>query len=206
MHRYSQSNISDQQEAKILFQMTELALSESANLISSLGQIPVRFNIDSIGLHNKTGLDSLFNPDESDMLAVCHSVEGAHPGNIVFLLEEKQGHNLTKKILNDGHQLTDMSEMEEEALTEIGNIIVNNFLSHYVQVLHKTINTLIPTLKRGHYVQLVDELSSDSEHNDFYLVKFSVEISSNNVNAYIIWFDHLCQWETKLAETSNIKG
>ncbi len=193
MSRYLQANISDVQKNEILYQMAELALSESASLISSLGHSKVKFTVDSIGLKSKQGLDSLFNPQKPDMLAVCHRVDGVCPGHIVFLLEEQSALVFTKEVLNEGDQMQEMSEMEEEALTEIGNIIINNFLGNYAQILDESVSTVIPTLKRRYYIQLVDELSDEPDDKEFYIVKFSLEIATQSFCAFILWFDYFCQ-------------
>ena len=193
MSRHLQANISDKQKQEILFQMIELALLESASLISSLGHNQVKFTVDLIGLKNKHDLDSLFNPAHPDMFAVCHQVEGPCSGHIVFLLEEESALIFTKAVLNKKDQMLKLSEMEEEALVELGNIIVNNFLSNYVQILDESISTGLPTLKQDNYVQLVDELNSEPVDKEFYIVKFAVEISAYNFFAHILWFDHFCQ-------------
>lgn len=188
-----QTNVSDEQKIKILLQMTELALSESANLISSLGNSKVRFTVDSIGVNNKDDLDSLFNSNQPDMLAVCHRVDGGYPGNIVFLLEDLAGQVFTRQVLNERSQLKEISEMEEEALTEMGNIIVNNFLSHTAQIFHQSVSTLIPALMHGHYAQLVDELSSKPDEKEFFIVKFNIDTVKHNFFAYILWLNSECQ-------------
>ncbi len=193
MSRHLQTNISDKQKQEILFQMTELALLESASLISSLGHNQVKFTVDLIGLKNKHELDSLFNPEHPDMFAVCHQIDGPCSGHIVFLLEEKSALLFTKAVLDKQDQMLKLSEMEEEALLEIGNIIVNNFLSNYVQILDESIYTAVPVLKQRHYVQLVDELNSEPVDKEFYIVKFAVEIATCNCFAHILWFDHFCQ-------------
>ncbi len=193
MSRHLQANISDKQKQEILYQMTELALLESASLISSLGHNQVKFTVDLIGLKNKDDLDKLFNPAQPDMFAVCHQVEGPCSGNIIFLLEENSALQFTKAVLNKQDQMLKLSEMEEEALIELGNIIVNNFLSNYVQTLDESISTVIPTLKQDNYVQLVDELNSEPVDKEFYIVRFVVEIATYNFFAHILWFDHFCQ-------------
>jgi len=193
MSRHLQANISDKQKQKILYQMTELALLESASLISSLGHNQVKFTVDLIGLKNKNDLDKLFNPDHPDMFAVCHQVEGPCTGHIIFLLEEKSASIFTKAVLNKKDQMLKLSEMEEEALVELGNIIVNNFLSNYVHILDESISTDIPILKQQKYAPLVDELNNEPVDKEFYIVRFAVEIATYNFFAHILWFDHFCQ-------------
>ena len=189
--------------------MTELALSESASLISSLGRSKIRFTVDSIGAQNIDGLESLMGSGEPDMLAVCHRVDGLSSGKIVFLVEGSAGLVFIKEILHEKSHLKEMSEMEEEALLEIGNIIVNDLLSHYVEVLHESVTTSIPSLRRGHYADLFNQLNDDVGEKEYYMVKFTVELASHNFFAYILWQDHLCgpeKIQAGLTLESSLKG
>ncbi len=202
MSQQFQANISAEQKSKILFQMTELAFSESAILISSMIASELKITVNSIGVNASNDVDELLNFD--DMLAVCHPVEGACPGNISFSLKRSHALILIKEFLNELDHLTEMSEMEEETLTDLGNIIVNKLLSHYMQVLHVSLNTLTPVLKFGDLPQIVDELCSDHSENSIFMVKFSIEIKKYNFSAYILWTDCLCQFDSILHETSKV--
>ena len=204
MNRNLQANFSTQQKTRVLFQMTELALTESASLISTLGHCKVRFTVDSIGTYKIDGLDGLLGSDDLDMLAVCHRVDGHNTGEIIFLIEDSAGLDFIKDILHEKTHLKEMSEMEEEVLLEIGNIIVNDFLSHYVEVLHKSVTTSVPSLRRGQCIELLNQQSSEVSEKDYYIVKFTVELESHTFIAYILWLDHLCELDLTQAEITQI--
>jgi len=192
MNQYIQDSLNTEQNSKILFQMTELALSESAGLLSSLGQNKVRLVVDSIGVYDKNRLEDQMNSTEAEMLAVCHPIEGRNSGQIIFIIEDSEGLFFTKELLHDKTYLKEMSEMEEESFMEVGNIIVNDLLSHYVEVLHKSVKTSIPFLKRGHYSQLFDQLCREADKTACYIVSITVELSTHSFKAYVWWVDHLC--------------
>lgn len=202
MSLHNQANYSDQQKSEILNQMTELALSESATLISSLSQSEIRFSVDSVGMQYNADLDRVFNQDESDMIAICHRLHGERPGHIAFLLSESMGLVLIKQVLNERDQLAEMSEMDEEAVTEIANIIINNCLRNYVQILHKPVTSMLPTLMHGHYARIVGELNAEPPETGIYTVKVNIQTAKQDFFAYILWFDYLSQLDMQPTEDS----
>lgn len=192
MNRNFLGNVDSEQITKILFQMTELALSESAKLLSSLGSSTISFTVDNIGLFQANDLTADLNFEEPELLAVNHYIDGENPGQILFLTEQSSGMVFIKEVLQEKSYLMEMSEMEEEALLEVGNIIVNAVLRHYVEVLHKSVCTSIPTLKREKFSGLLDQISNEAAQNVYYMVKISVETSSISFNAFILWLGHPC--------------
>jgi len=187
---------SDEQRRKVLIDLTQQALSDSSRLISSLGQSEIKFKLDSISRLIKSDLNTVFHENESNMVAVSQRLEGSNSGHILFMLPEPSALVLIKKLLNERNLLKEMTEMEEESLTEVGNIIINNCLRYFVKVFHESISGLIPTLSRGHYEKLVDTLINDASDKDIYLVKINVAIGIYSFNGYILWLGHLCQVHT----------
>jgi len=182
----------------MLIDLTQQALSDSSRLISALGQTEIKFKVNSLRRLIKDDLSRQFDQNESDMVAVCQRLDGSKSGQIIFMLPEPSALLLIKKLLNEKNLLKEMTEIEEESLTEVGNIIINNCLRYFVKVFHESISGLIPTLTRAHYEQLLNMLTGDSSENDQdnYLVKINVAIGIYSFNGYILWPGFLCQVKT----------
>jgi len=195
MSRYTPVNSSPAQQNKILFQMTEIALSDSASLLSELAQKKVDFSLDNIVVGDQSGLPELLNSVETAMFAVCHRLDGANHGCIAFLLDEPDGLNFVKALLYEKNDRQDMTEMEEEALIEVGNIIINDLLRHYMETLQEAVTTSVPTLKRGQYNFIFERSVDGVTIRENYLAKFSVEVLSYTFFAYILWIDYLHEQE-----------
>jgi chemotaxis protein CheC len=185
----------DEQRRKVLMELTEQALSESSSQISLLGQKTIRFTVNSITRCNRNSLYTVFEETETNMVAVCQRLDMLKTGHILFMLAEASAVRLTKILLNERHQLKEMTEMEEESLTEVGNIIINNCLRNFIKIFHESVSGLIPTFTRGHYAELVNILMHDTQHGaqDIYLVKFNIEIGQHFFTGFILWLGHLCQ-------------
>jgi len=195
----------DEHRSKMLIDLAEKALTDSSRLISALGETEIKFSLDSLSRLLKDDLINQFDQNETEMVAVCQRLDCTRPGQIIFMLPEPSALLLVKKLLNERNLLKEMTEIEGESLTEVGNIIINNCLRNFVKIFHESISGLIPTLIRGHYAQLVDVMTADSneKEKDIFLVKVDVAIGGFNLNGYILWLGHLCQANTGIALNAN---
>lgn len=181
--------------SKALFEMTQLALAESANMIAQQNQADIQFAVTSISVEQQSA-GQIFSDEADEMIAIKHPVSGDRPGVIAFILAEKVAYQLLQGVLNAGGLLNELSEMDEEALTEIGNIIVNNCLNHYVQVFHESISTSLPQLIHRDCEQLMLDLYAQTDENSSYVVKLDVLLGHHRLPAYLLWLGHLCQLDT----------
>ena len=179
--------------SKALFDMTQLALAESANMIARQSRCDIQFSVNSISVEPQQAIDQMLEQEQTEMLAIRHRVEGDRPGVIVFMLSEQSAQLLLKQVLNGGSLLNELTEMDEEALSEIGNIIVNNCLNHYVQIFHESVSTSLPELIHRQHGQLLFDLYDETDETSAYVVKIDIGFDHQITNAYILWLGHLCQ-------------
>ena len=179
--------------SKALFEMTQLALAESANIISQQSQSNIQFAVNSISIEPSQGIEQILATVDSDMLAIRHQVNSDKPGVIVFMLTEESARLFLQNLLNVGSLLNELTEMDEEALTEIGNIIVNHCLNHYVQIFHESVSTSLPELIHRQQGQLLMDLYAETDETSAYVVKIDIRLEHQSFPAYILWLGHLCQ-------------
>jgi len=173
--------------------MTQLALAESANMIAQHSQSDIQFSVNSISVEQQQSIDQMFEQERDEILAIRQRVDGDRPGVIVFMLSEKSSQLLLQQLLNGGSLLNELTEMDEEALTEIGNIIVNNCLNHYVQIFHESVSTSLPELIHRQQGQLLLDLYDETAETSAYVVKIDIRCGHQTTHAYILWLGHLCQ-------------
>lgn len=209
MNESKQNNNSAQQQPGFLTQLITTALTESAELISSLGQKQLNMTLEKSGLGTRVDLAGVVNSELTDALAICHTIDGSVPGKIVLLLDDAQAHQLIQTVLDEPHQLMDMSEMEEEALSEMGNIVVNNFLGHVLKDMKHSLITRLPALKRGCVEQIFEgfnsEVTSAFEQDTYYYIRCNVAVSVLEIPVYIFWLNPLFVQQMDSSEINNAK-
>jgi len=83
------------------------------------------------------------------LVAVQQSFEGPFSGKALLIFPEAQSLELVRTILGDEQSLEDVIDLEQEALAETGNIILNACLATIANVLQRTMRMSLPSVVRG---------------------------------------------------------
>lgn len=83
------------------------------------------------------------------LVAVQQSFEGPFSGKALLIFPEAQSLELVRTILGGEQSLEDVIDLEQEALAETGNIILNACLATIANVLQRTMRMSLPSVVRG---------------------------------------------------------
>ena len=84
------------------------------------------------------------------------SFEGPFSGRALLIFPAAQSLELVRSIVGDEHSLEDVIDLEQEALAETGNIILNACLATIANVLRRTMRMSLPSVIRGDGETLFD--------------------------------------------------
>ncbi len=85
----------------------------------------------------------------NDVCAVNEEFIGPFSGNAMLIYSQKESLELIRLMLDADISPEEVSEMESEALCEVGNIILNACLSTIANLFDKEFETEIPTVQSG---------------------------------------------------------
>jgi chemotaxis protein CheC len=85
----------------------------------------------------------------AQLVAVQQSFDGPFAGKALLIFPEAQSLELIRSILGDELSLEDVIDLEQEALVETGNIILNACLATIANVLRHTMRMSLPSIIRG---------------------------------------------------------
>jgi chemotaxis protein CheC len=119
------------------------------------------------------------------LVAVQQSFEGPFAGRALLIFPEAQSLELVRSIVGDEHSLEDVIDLEQEALAETGNIILNGCLATIANVLQRTMRMSLPSVVRGDGATLfeVNETTSGGKFVLFLYIDFN--INKRNVHGFI---------------------
>ena len=87
--------------------------------------------------------------NSSKLVAVQQSFEGPFSGRALLIFPEAQSLELVRSIVGADQSLEDVIDLEQEALAETGNVILNACLATIANVLRKSMRMSLPTIIRG---------------------------------------------------------
>jgi chemotaxis protein CheC len=85
----------------------------------------------------------------SKLIAVQQCFDGPFAGKALLIFPEEQSLELVRTIVGEEHSLEDIIDLEQEALAETGNIILNACLATIANLLRRTMNMSLPAVIRG---------------------------------------------------------
>lgn len=118
------------------------------------------------------------------LVAVGQDFEGSFSGRALLLFPESDSLALARAVLDGELTLEEIVDLEQEALAEIGNIVLNGCLAVLANTLERSLNMSLPQVLRGDGRLLLLGPDSDPEELVLFLrIKFAV--STRNIEGYI---------------------
>ena len=117
-------------------------------------------------------------------MAVRQDFQCAFSGRALLIFPETRSLELVRAVVGDDIAAEDLPELETEALSETGNIILNNCLGTMANMLQRSLKMSLPEVMRGRGDDLFIKPSGEGEGLVLFLyINFSVR--DRNIRGYI---------------------
>ena len=117
---------------------------------------------------------------------VAQEFSGPFTGKALLLFSNDKSLDLVRLMLQDAVPLENLTEFEEEALNEIGNIIINAGLSSLADMFGFEILSSLPSYIHGEPEHIMEEQYKSNE-DVVMLLKVNFNIASRNIEGYVIY-------------------
>jgi chemotaxis protein CheC len=171
-------------EQDALAEIANLGVSRAANSLRQMVGEQVLLSVPAVKIVRRQAASKLVERDNSKRLvAVQQSFEGPFVGKALLIFPEAQSLELVRSIVGDGHSLEDLIDLEQEALAETGNIILNGCLATIANMLHRTMRMSLPSVVRGDGQALFGSGISGEQFVLFLYIDFNIK--KHNVRGFI---------------------
>src|ERR1700691_213827 len=153
-------------EQDALAEIANMGVSRAANSLRQMVGEEVLLSVPAVKIVTRQAASKLVERNKAKrFVAVQQSFDGPFAGRALLIFPEAQSLELVRAIVGDEHSLEDVIDLEQEALAETGNIILNGCLATIANVLHRTMRMSLPSIVRGDGAKLfeVDETGSGGQ-------------------------------------------
>jgi chemotaxis protein CheC len=180
-------------DASELSEIEQDALAEIANMGVSRAAASLRrmvgeqvfLSVPAVNIVSRRVASRMVEKGHSPKLvAVQQSFEGPFSGRALLIFPEAQSLELVRSIVGEEHSLEDVIDLEQEALAETGNIILNACLATIANVLRRTMRMSLPSIVRGDGDTLFDVREGSSDGLVLFLY-IDFTIKSRDVRGFI---------------------
>jgi chemotaxis protein CheC len=163
-------------EQDALAEIANMGVSRAANSLRQMVGEQVFLSVPTVQIVTRQAASKLVERDNSKRLvAVQQSFEGPFGGRALLIFPEAHSLELVRSIVGDEHSLDDVIDLEQEALAETGNIILNGCLATIANMLHRTMRMSLPSIVRGDGAALFGSTASAEQFVLFLYIDFNIK-------------------------------
>ncbi|MDZ5648420.1 chemotaxis protein CheX [Nitrospirillum sp. BR 11828] len=176
----------DELENDALTELVNIGVSRAAVALRKMVGSAVTLSVPSVEVVGRQVAATLIRERESDpLIAVRQDFAGAFSGRALLIFPETNSLELVRAVTHDELSGAEMLDIEEEALAETGNVVLNGCLATMANILQRPLAMSLPQVLRGDG-QILFELSDKPDDNGVVLFLYiNFAISGRDIRGYI---------------------
>lgn len=176
-------------ERDALAEIFNISLGAAANLLSEMISDEILLSVPSLKLITTQQLQEVEDLASQDICAIEQKFEGGlGKGAALLLFKKKSSLQIVQMMIKDYISIEEVSQFEKDALSEIGNIILNSILSTLADLAAMRIETQIPEFFVGDYQTIFEEnFNQEVPSGTVLLVVIDYKIKGVDIKGYIFF-------------------
>src|SRR4029077_403459 len=148
-------------ERDALAELSNIAMAKAANSLRKMVQHEVMLAVPSVDiLTNAAAANLVGKPDNPKLVAVRQDFAGLFSGRALLIFPETNSLELVRAVVGQQLALEDIVDLEDEALAETGNIILNSWVATIANLLKSALKMSLPVVIRGDGKRMFESATS----------------------------------------------
>ncbi|WP_170316112.1 chemotaxis protein CheX [Microvirga calopogonii] len=173
-------------EHDALTEIVNIGVSRAASSLRKMIGEEVLLSVPSIEIMPPHHAARLIGERETDdLVAIQQQFEGAFSGRALLIFPEATSLDLVKAIIGSDVAPDQIVDMEQEALAETGNIILNGCLATMANMLKRSLNISLPEVIRGDGARLFTNPHERSDEGLVLFLYINFSVRNRDIRGYI---------------------
>jgi chemotaxis protein CheC len=171
-------------ERDALGELSNLAMARAATSLRQMVQHEVLLSVPSVEILTPAAAAKVIaKPDNPHLVAVRQDFSGAFSGRALLIFPEAKSLELVRAIVGKNLPLQDIVDLEDEALAETGNIILNSWIATLANLLKRELKMSLPVVMRRDPRHIFE--SAGAQELLILFVHVSFEIRNQEIQGYV---------------------
>ena len=171
-------------ERDAVAELSNIAMAKAANSLRQMIQHEVLLAVPSVDILTGAAAANLVaKPDNPKLVAVRQDFAGALSGRALLIFPETNSLELVRAVVGRQLPLEDIVDLEDEALAETGNIILNSWVATLANLLKQRLTMSLPIVIRRDQHQIFESAKLGTTVILFLHIKF--DIRSKEIGGYV---------------------
>ena len=169
-----------------LTEVVNIGVSRAAVSLRKMVGEQVIMSVPSLELISRTAAAKLIRERETDQLvAVSQDFEGPFSGRALLIFPAKSSLSLVRAVAGSAVAEEEVEIMEDEALAETGNIVLNGCLASMANMLKQRFSLSLPKVIRGDGTLLFEAPAADGPTAMVLFLYINFTLSDRAIRGYI---------------------
>jgi chemotaxis protein CheC len=170
-------------ERDALGELSNIAMARAANSLRRMVDNQVVLSVPSVDIVSKeTATQLIGKSNNPTLVAIRQDFTGAFSGRALLIFPEASSLELVRIVVGQQVSLEDIVNLEDEALAETGNIILNSWVATIANLLKSGLKMSLPTVVRGDSRQM---FKSDESQSLVLFLHIKFEISMKEIQGFV---------------------
>jgi chemotaxis protein CheC len=172
-------------ELDALTELVNLGVSRAANSLRELVGEQVFLTVPSLAILSRQEAAVIIRQGNADpLIAVRQAFQGEFSGCALLIFPEPNSLELVRAVTSGDLSLEDIVELEQEALAEIGNVILNGCMATIANLLQRSLTMSLPEIIRGSGLNFFD-LSPSGADDGVLFVRINFSLKGREISGYV---------------------
>jgi chemotaxis protein CheC len=170
-------------EHDALCEVSNIAMARAASNLRQMVEHEVLLSVPAVEiLSQEMAAQIVGKPDDPSVVAVRQDFSGAFSGRALLIFPETNSLELVRAVVGRHLPLEDIVDLEDEALAETGNIILNSWIAAVANLLRRTLKMSLPIIIRGDSRHIFESVDQESL---VLFLRIRFEISKKEIRGYV---------------------
>jgi chemotaxis protein CheC len=170
-------------ELDALGEIFNISVGRAAASLSELTQEVVSMSVPLVHILSPQKAAELLDPEHKlRITSVSQQFSGNFSGKALLMFPGSCGLEVVRLMLGADMPLEQLTEMEQDAMSEIGNIILNTCFSTLADMLNESFDCELPQFKISSAEQL---LNASSDQSQVLFVQIQLALEQRNLEGYV---------------------
>jgi len=164
-----------------LVEIFNIGVGHAASAMSDIVNEEVTMSVPAITFLNRSDAGAMLgNKDRARVCGVSQHYEGAFATEAILMFPEDKSLDIVRLMVGESVPLEQLTEMEQEAMSEIGNIILNSCVGTLANIFSQELSGSLPVYHVGTSAEILTASGAEGDsvvlmlHIDFVLERHQI--------------------------------
>ena len=168
-----------------LVEIFNIGVGHAARSMSEIVNEEVTMSVPSISFLNRTDAAAMLGNKESERVCgISQHYEGAFSTEAILMFPEDKSLDIVRLMVGESVPLKELTEMEQEAMSEIGNIILNSCIGTLANIFSQELSGSLPVYHVGTSEEILSATGAQAD-NIVLMLHIDFILETHQIHGYV---------------------